>query len=90
MTINKLKAYMLLKYSKGKFFRVDYIKKDGTHRRLVGRSGVKHCLSGTGLRFNPDKKLLFPAWDSIKGLYRMINLDTMQALKIGGMEYIVK
>lgn len=87
--INKLEAYAKMRTSSGKVFTATFIKKDGTVRNLNGRIGVKKGVTGKGMRYKPLQKLLLPVYDMQKKAFRMINLDTMEHLKINGQEYMV-
>jgi hypothetical protein len=85
----------LIKNTKGTFFTVVFIKKDGTERTMNARFGVKKYLRGGELPYDPIQKGLLPVWDPQamdKGGdgYRMINIGTIKSAKIGGVEYIVK
>ena len=40
MNISKAKATDLIKGSQGKFINVKFVKKNGDHRSLTGRTGV--------------------------------------------------
>jgi hypothetical protein len=94
-TISKDKAKELIKNTKGKFFTVTFTKKDGTTRIMNARLGVKAYLKGGELPYNPEAKGLIPVWDpkaksgSDSG-YRMINVSTINNLKIGNNVYKVQ
>lgn len=89
-TINKEQAKQLIKDTKGKFFTVTFIKKDGTTRVMNARLGVKVYLKGGELPYNPDEKGLIPVYDVKTGGYRMVNVNTIKNLKIGKNEYTVQ
>lgn len=88
-TINKKQALDLIQQSNGKTFSVIFTKKDKTKRLLNGRTGVKKGVKGTGMAYNPLSKGLLPIYDMQKKGFRMINLETIEALKINKTEYIV-
>ena len=89
-TITKEQAKQLIKDTKGKFFTVTFIKKDGTERVMNARLGVKVYLKGGELPYNPDEKGLIPVYDVKTGGYRMVNVNTIKKLKIGNSEYNVQ
>jgi hypothetical protein len=89
-TINKEQAKQLIKDTKGKFFTVTFIKKDGSERVMNARLGVKVYLKGGELPYNPDEKGLIPVYDVKTGGYRMVNVSTIKNLKIGKNEYNVQ
>ena len=89
-TINKEQAKQLIKDTKGKFFTVTFIKKDGSERVMNARLGVKIYLKGGELPYNPDEKGLIPVYDVKTGGYRMVNVNTIKNLKIGKNEYTVQ
>jgi hypothetical protein len=71
----------------GTIFSVDFIKKDGSHRTMSCRLGVKKHLKGGELPFDPVTKGLLPVYDLQKEGYRMINLNTIQELRVRGQVY---
>jgi hypothetical protein len=71
----------------GRFFAVEFMKKDGTRRAMVARVGVRKGVTGAGLRYNPADYNLVVAWDSAKRQFRMINLDTLISLRCGSLEW---
>jgi len=89
-SITKAEAKQLIKGTKGKFFTVTFIKKDGTTRVMNARLGVKAYLKGGELPYDPEAKGLIPVFDIPKREYRMVNLNTIIKLKIGNNEYDVK
>jgi len=94
--ITKDEAKRLIKDTKGKFFTVTFIKKDGTERVMNARLGVKKYLKGGDLPYNADEKGLIPVYDVKLGksqaddAYRMVNVSTIKSLKIGNNEYTVQ
>jgi hypothetical protein len=89
-TITTEQAKQLIKDTKGKFFTVTFIKKDGTERVMNARLGVKVYLKGGELPYNPDEKGLIPVYDVKTGGYRMVNVSTIKKLKIGNSDYTVQ
>lgn len=81
-TINEL-----INSTKGKFFTATFIKKDGTLRRLTGRTGVSKGVKGKGLKFNPAEKNLQVVWSCDAQSFRMINLETITKLTINKTIY---
>lgn len=74
----------------GKIFTVFFIKKtDGTRRKMNCRKGVKKGVNGNGLKFNPADHNLVTVYDMQKQGHRMVNLETVYALRMEGVEYIV-
>lgn len=82
----------------GQIFSCEFIKKDGTLRKMVCRTGVKKYLQGGSLAYDPIERGLVPVYEvspkdsSIPkdDLYRMISLNTMQKLSINGREYQIQ
>lgn len=62
-------------------FIVEFIKKDGTLRKMKCLKGVKKYLKGGKLSYNPIEKGLLPVYDLNKEAYRMINLSTILSLE---------
>ena len=69
-------------------FSVDFIKRTtGEFRTMVCRLGVKKYLKGGELPFDPVEKGLLPVYDMQKQDYRMISLDTVTEIRVGGNVY---
>lgn len=86
--IKTFNTYEQFKYSLGgQIFSVEFIKKDGSLRKMVARLGVQKHVTGEGLKFDPIQKGLLPVFDMHKKAYRMININTIQSLKCGGKYY---
>lgn len=85
-----MKAKELIKeMQSGKFFTVEFIKKDGSRRVMNCRTGVKKYTTGKGLSFNPIAKSLLPVFDVQKKDYRFINLSTIIWVQVSGVKYWV-
>lgn len=72
----------------GKIFSVRYVKKDGTSRFMKCRTGVTKKLKGGQLAFDPTAKGLKVVFDLVANDYRMINVNTVYELTIGGKTYL--
>ena len=94
MKISKEEARKIIKGSGGQFFSVRFTKKDGEVRNLNGRIGVHKSkyapLKNVGLGYNPQDYGLVGIFDAQKKAYRMINIDTLIQLKVGGEIYQIK
>ena len=89
-TITSLEAYLKVKESEGKIFTIEFIKKDGSVRKMNARLGVKKGVTGVGLKFDPITKRLLPVYDMQKLAYRMINLSTLKTITINGEKYDIE
>jgi pyruvate/2-oxoglutarate/acetoin dehydrogenase E1 component len=87
--INKVSAVELINKTKGKIFTAEFRKKDNTTRVMNCRLGVTKGVNGTGMSYNPSLKGLKPVYDMQAKEWRMINLDTITRLSIGGEIFIV-
>lgn len=67
--------------TKGKFFSVSFVKKDGTTRNMTARIGVIKGVNGKGLNYIPSDKNLIVVYAMDKLSYRMINLETVSSFK---------
>lgn len=70
----------------GKFFTVEFIKKDGTVRSLNGRLGVTKGVKGTGHAM-PDN--IQAVKEVNRNQWRSFNLDTVIRVKTKGKTYVV-
>ena len=78
---------VLIKQSQGRYFGVEFVKRTiGELRKMSARLGIDRT-NGTGMRYDPIKKNLMVVWDVSKDAYRMINLESVQALSIDGVRY---
>ena len=75
----------LIRETKGKFFSVSFVKKDGSIRKMTARLGVRKGITGKGLSFNPAEKDLMVVWATDRKNYRMINLKTISSIKFNGI-----
>lgn len=68
--------------TRGKFFTVRFIKKDGSVRKMLARTGVKKGLVGVG-RIKPIAENLVCVYDVVNKGYRTINCDSVLDFKCG-------
>lgn len=70
----------------GKFFSVEFVKKDGSIRNMTCRRGVvKYTNGGTSTVAHIPN--LVTVYDTQAKGYRNINLDTVKRVRAGSMEY---
>lgn len=82
------KVEELIDGSKGRTFGITFVKKDGTHRRMVARTGVYRYVKGTGAGFGKGAiKPLRTVFDMTKGAYRTIPTDRVLEVRFGGRTY---
>lgn len=86
--ISRYKVLKVIDDTNGKIFAVQFIKKDGTLRMMLARTGVSKNLKG-GKNGASAKNNLVTVYDMAKGGYRMINLKTLLTLKASGETYEV-
>ena len=91
-TINRDKAKELIKQTNGQIFSGLFIKKDGTHRLMNARTGVKKHLKPNAKPrpYDPIKHDLITVYDMSNKGYRMLNLNTLQKLIINKIIYKIK
>mgnify|MGYP003666562162 CR=1 FL=1 len=91
--ITQEEAKIKIEESKGKFYRVTFIKANGELRVLNGRQGVYNSkntpLKGVGLPYNPKDYNLINAFDVQIEDYRMIKVGRIQELAIDNKIYNV-
>ena len=88
-TITKDKAKELIEKSNNKIFTAEFIKKDGSHRLMNARLGVKKGLKENPKPqpYEPSKYNLIRVYDMQINNYRMINLETLKKLSINKTKY---
>ncbi len=87
--INKERAKELIEKSNNKIFSAEFTKKDGTHRLMNARLGVKKGLKENPKPqpYEPSKYNLIRVYDMQIKNYRMINLETLKKLSINKIRY---
>ena len=88
--ITRQEAKNLIVNSNGTFFSAVFTKKNGERREMVARTGVTKYLSGGILGFNPQSRGYMVVFEPASMGYRMLNLKTLERLKIGGSIYKVR
>jgi len=88
MQVSRFKVDEVIKSTHGKIFSCEFIKKDGSLRKMVARLGVAKDLKG-GNNGASAKNSLVTVFDMVAGAYRMINLSTLTTLKVAGVTYKV-
>jgi hypothetical protein len=73
----------ILKATAGKFFTVNFIKKDGSLRVMNCRLGVKKHLKGGVSNLDAEKYLT--VYDMQAEGYRAVNLSTIVSVVVGGL-----
>ena len=87
-TVSRYKVDEVIKSTHGKIFSCEFIKKDGSIRKMVARLGVAKNLKG-GRNGASVKNSLVTVYDMAANAYRMINLETLRTLKVCGVAYEV-
>jgi len=88
MQVSRYKTMELLKATHGKIFSCEFVKKDGSLRKMVARLGVAKNLKG-GKNGASDNNALVTVYDMAAKGYRMINLSTLRTIKVAGVTYEV-
>lgn len=84
MTLSRMEAARLINQTKGKFFKVVFIKReDGSIRHMLARTGVHKHTRGGSLAYDPDAYALRGVWDCVEKGYRMVNLNAVLAFQCG-------
>ena len=89
-TIDRDTAKQYIYATNGKIFSAVFTKKDGEKRKMVCRQGVAKYVKGIGLKFKPEERSLIGVFDMHKKAYRFINLETLEKIKVKGIEYEIK
>ena len=89
-TIDRDTAKQYIYKTNGKIFSAVFVKKDGEKRKMVCRQGVYKYVKGVGLKFKPEERDLIGVFDMHKHAYRFINVKTLEQIKVGGIQYIIK
>ncbi len=71
----------------GKIFSVEFIKKDGTLRKMICRLGVKKHLKGGSLGYDAEALNYLTVFDLQSEEYRTINVNTLKCFTFEGIRY---
>jgi len=88
MKVSRYKTMEILKATHGKIFSCEFVKKDGSLRKMVARLGVAKNLKG-GKNGAGANNALVTVYDMAASGYRMINLSTLRTIKVAGVTYEV-
>ena len=83
---DELKA--MIKSTKGRFFSAEFIKSDGSKRKIIARVGCHIGVKGTSNR--KQKEHLIAVYEpKVKG-WRTINLETLRHFKCGNFNWEIE
>lgn len=88
--INKTLLREKIEKQGNKIFSVDFLKKDGTERRMNCRLDVKKYTNGGLNNVEPNNPHLKVVYDLQSKGYRTINLNTIYACSLNGKAYKVQ
>lgn len=77
----------IINNTRGKFFTVTFIKKDGTIRTMTARTGVRKGVKGIGLGYNAKDKGIKIVWSCDAENFRAIKLNSILGIKFKGKNY---
>lgn len=99
LTVSNGVARSILRATNGQLFSVTFIKRaDGEERTIVGRTGVRKGVTGTGMRYNPAERDLITIWDNGKVPnaqgeksqgHKNIPMNDIKAIHAGGAAFRV-
>jgi hypothetical protein len=75
----------VIETSEGRFFTVEFVKKDGSTRILNGRLGVEKYLKGGECTLDREKFVI--VYDVQAKGYRAINRETIISVKFEGVKF---
>lgn len=87
--VHRLNLKDFLVRQEGSFVSVDFIKKDGSPRTLVGRLGVRRHLKGGTNKVATMGRPYLVMYDVQKAGYRTVNLETVSAVSAQHKRYVV-
>lgn len=76
----------IIEKTAGKFFKATFVKKDGTVREMLARTGVTAHLKGGTTKYDGSKFIC--VFDVKARGYRLINKETLKEVKFGGKVYM--
>lgn len=89
VTLHRVQLQKFLEKLNGRFIGVDFVKLDGTCRKLNGRLGVhRHCQGGVSTVCKNSRPYI-TVFDVQSGGYRTLNLATVSAIRADRTAYVV-
>jgi hypothetical protein len=73
-----------------KIFSVEFVKKDGSLRKMVCRLGVKKHLKGGELGYDAEALNYLTVFDLQSEEYRTINVNTLKSITFEGNTYEIE
>ena len=89
MKITRQEAIQKIKSTNGKIFGATFIKKNGDLREGTFRLEVSKGVTGKGLKYDPESRGLMTVFDMSKDAFRMLNVRTLQNIKINHEQFEV-
>lgn len=86
----EIAAKLLLESDENHFLTVEFVKKNGSLRRMTCRKNVRKHLHGGSLRYDPIEKGLLPVFDVENNDYRMICLNSIRTITMEGNKFKVE
>ena len=75
-----------IEQTNGRFFSVSFIKKDGTERKMLARTGCKVGINGNGYFLKEETKAnVIRIYDIIKKAWRTITFENVFEFKCGNV-----
>ena len=78
----------MIKYTKGRFFSAEFIKADGSKRKIIARVGC--CIGVKGTSNRKQKEHLIAVYEPKTKGWRTINLEALQQFSCGGLSWRVE
>lgn len=78
-----------IRATRGRVFRAEFTKADGSRRSILARTGVHKYVTGEGLKFSAAERRLHVVYDLQAKGYRMIPVDRLISLTSGKVAWRV-
>lgn len=89
MHISQAEAVNLIRTSHGRMFGVEFVKKDGSDRRMLARLGVRKGTKGDGPSTTAHIPRYITVWSRHDKDFRNINVTSIRSLSMRGTRYTV-
>lgn len=90
MKLHKTKVMDVIASANNKPYNIVFVKKDRTVRKMHAQQGVEKDLKGGKNKVVKPGNAYITTYDLDKKAYRTINLSTVLALSVNGVEYDVE
>ena len=89
MFLREDRAREIIDATGGRIFFVEFVKKDGSIRKMTARKGVHKGVTGKGMTWDPEAHGYATVYDMDKDAWRLVNCRSILRIHCAGHQYNV-